>query len=188
MKNIKIILIPGNGNCSIHDNWYQSVGTNLKSHGFNVILREFPDRELARQEYWIPFLHDDLNANEHTILIGHSSGAVAAMRYAEKYPILGSVIVSAYHTDLGMETEKFSGYFSEIWNWDKIRANQKFISVIASQDDPWIPITEPRYIQSKLECEYHEFTNQGHFGRDCNKNQFPEITQIVLNNTQKINE
>jgi predicted alpha/beta hydrolase family esterase len=72
--------------------------------------------------------------------VGHSSGALAAIRVAEICPILGSVLVGAYHTDLGIEKEKLSGYFDRAWNWKKIKTNQNWIVLFASQDDPWIPI------------------------------------------------
>ncbi|WP_341792077.1 alpha/beta hydrolase [Rickettsia endosymbiont of Gonocerus acuteangulatus] len=103
------------------------------------------------------------------------------MRFAEQYPILGSVLVGAYHTDLDMEKEKLSGYFSRPWNWEKIRSNQKYISLFASEDDPWIPIDYARYLYKHLNCEYHEYKNQGHFGGDYTKKEFPELTLSILN-------
>ena len=42
----------------------------------------------------------------NTVLVGHSSGAVAAMRLLEKTPLLGAVLVSACHTDLGDAGER----------------------------------------------------------------------------------
>jgi len=35
---------------------------------------------LAREEIWIPFMEKELNCNENTVVVGHSSGAQAAMR------------------------------------------------------------------------------------------------------------
>ena len=45
-------------------------------------------------DIWLPDL-EELGADERTILIGHSSGAVAAMRYAESHRVLGSILVYA---------------------------------------------------------------------------------------------
>ena len=121
-------------------------------------------------------------------LVGHSSGAIAAMRFAEQYEILGSVLVGAYYTDLGMEKEKLSGYFTRPFDWEKIRTNQKWIALFASTDDPWISIDHPRYMHSKLLCEYHEYNNQGHFGGDYFKPDFPELLCTILNNTKNSRE
>ena len=178
----KVILIPGNGGGSPRDNWFPAVKKELEAAGLKVIAEEFPDNQLARAEYWIPFLLNDLKADENTILIGHSSGAIAAMRIAEKQRILGSVLVGAYHTDLNMETEKQSGYFNSVWDWKSIKDNQQWTILFASQNDPWISVEEPRYIHSQLDCEYHEYKNDGHFGGDYFKPTFPELSHAIIRN------
>lgn len=178
----KVVFVPGNGGSTTKDNWFSAVKAELEKHQLKVIAADFPDPELARQSIWLPFLRDELNVDENTILVGHSSGAIAAMRYAEQYKIKGSVLVGAYHTDLDMEQEKLSGYFDSPWDWEKIKENQEWCVLMASEDDPWIPITHPRHIHKKLNCEYHEFKNQGHFGGDYYKAEFPELTLSILNN------
>ena len=178
-KKIKVIFIPGNGGGKPTDNWFPYVKKELEQMGLEVIAREFPDDNLAREIYWIPFLKNDLKADENTILIGHSSGAIAAMRYAEKNRLLGSILVGGYYTDLGLETEKVSGYFTRPWDWQAIQNNQQWIALFASVDDPWIPIEEPRFIQQKLRMDYFEYTDQGHFGGDYFKQTFPEIVSLI---------
>jgi len=180
----KIIFIPGNGGGSPNDNWFPTVKKNLEAEGLQVIAEEFPDNDLARMSSWIPFLLDELNVDEESILVGHSSGAIAAMRLAERQPILGSVLIGAYHTHLDMEKEKLSGYFDTPWDWQKIKQNQQWITLFASQDDPWIPIAEPRFIHTQLNCEYHEYKDEGHFGGDYHKSKFPELTHHILRNLQ----
>ena len=174
----KIILIPGNGGGSPQDNWFPYLSKQFAEMGILVIAREFPDNDLAREKYWIPYLKE-LGADSNSILIGHSSGAIAAMRFAEKNNILGSVLVGAYHTDLGIEKEKLSGYFDRPWDFDAIKKNQQWISVFASKDDPWIPISEPRFLAEQLDAYYFEYDDQGHFGGDYHKPEFPEIIKFV---------
>lgn len=182
---VKVVFVPGNGGCTTHDNWFLNVKSGLEKEGLEVVAAQFPDPKLARETFWIPFLLDELKVDHNTILVGHSSGAIAAMRLAEKHKILGSVLVGAYHTDLGMETEILSGYFNRPWQWDKIKQNQQWTVLFASQDDPWIPIAEPRYLHQQLNCEYHEYKNQGHFGGDYFKQDFPELTLAILNNVSQ---
>lgn len=181
----KVIFIPGNGNCTTSDNWFPSVKVELEAKGVEVVAARFPDPELARESYWIPFLMDELGVDAETILIGHSSGAIAAMRLAEKQRILGSVLVGAYYTDLGMETERQSGYFDRPWDWANMKANQQWCILFASQDDPWIPVEEARYIHRQIDCEYHEFTDQGHFGGDYYKEHFPELTAAITDKLKR---
>lgn len=178
----RVVFAPGNGGCTTKHFWFPSVQQELERQGIEVVAAEFPDPELARASYWLPFLRDELNVDENTILVGHSSGAIAAMRYAEEIPILGSILVGCYYTHLNIESEKRSGYFDQPWDWKSIRKNQKWTVLFASQDDPWIPIEEPRFIHQQLDCEYHEFKNQGHFGGDYDKKTFPELTVALLAN------
>lgn len=176
----KVIFVPGNGGSTTQDNWFPSCKQAFETAGLEVIAATFPDPILASESFWLPFLLDDLKADEDTILIGHSSGAIAAMRLAEQHKILGSVLVGAYYTDLGLENERQAGYFNRPWHWKAINDNQQWIILFASQDDPWISIDEPRFLHQQLNCEYHEFKNQGHFGGDYHKPAFPELITAVL--------
>lgn len=174
----KIIFIHGNGGSTINDNWFPWVKKELEVLGAKVIAENFPDSIEAKSSVWLPFILS-LGADEHSILVGHSSGAVAAMRFAEQNRILGSVLVSGSYTDLEEESEKVSGYFNDPWDWEKIKNNQKWIVQFASTDDPYIPIEEARYIHEKLDTEYHELDNQGHFGWDKGKKEFPELVETI---------
>ena len=178
MDKIKVILIPGNGG-SPQDNWFPYLERELSKLGIRVINKQFPDPALARQEFWLPFIKE-LGADENTVLIGHSSGAIASLRFAEKNKVLGTILVGAYSTDLGDETEKKSGYFSYPWDWQSIKNNQKWIVQFASTDDPFIPIEEPRIIHQNLNTDYHEYTDQKHFGHGFSpKREFPELIELL---------
>ena len=174
-SNLKAILVPGNGGGTMQDGWLPYAKRELEARGLLVIAREFPDPVVARGEYWLPFLHDVLQAGEHTILIGTSSGAIAAMRYAEQYRVYGSVLVGVYYTDLGDANEKASGYFDKPWDWERIKANQNWIIQFASTDDPYISIAEAHFVRDRLNTDYHEFTNRGHFMIP----EFPELVEVV---------
>jgi predicted alpha/beta hydrolase family esterase len=150
-QKIKVIFIPGNGGGDINapDGWFPYLKREFEKMGLQVIAQNFPDPIYARKQYWLPFL-EKLGADENTILIGHSSGAVAAMRYAESHKLLGTILVAACHTDMGMPSEKISGYYDDPWNWEAIKANQQWIVQFHSTDDPLIPIEEARFVQKML--------------------------------------
>ena len=172
---VKAILIHGNGGSTAGDIWLPWLERELTGSGIEVINQTFPDNVKARARYWLPFI-ESLGADEHTILIGHSSGAVAAMRYAETHRLLGSVLVGVCHTDLGDDEEAASGYYSAPWQWQRIRDNQQWMAVFNSIDDPHIPIAEARYVAAQLRCSYHEFSDRGHF---VDSREFPEVVHQV---------
>lgn len=171
----RVILIHGNGGCTAADGWLPFVERDLTALGLEVVNRTFPDNVRARASVWLPFL-ETLGADARTVLIGHSSGAVAAMRYAETHPLLGSVLVGVCHTDLGDPGERASGYYRAPWDWDAIRRHQSWIGIFQSTDDPLIPVAEARFVAARLGASYFEHTDRGHF---ADRAPFPELVQFV---------
>ena len=175
MLQPNFILIHGNGGSNSNDVWLPYVEQELRLHGYQVTNRSFPDNVKARASYWLPFI-TELGAGANTVIIGHSSGAVAAMRYGQDHELLGSVLVGACYTDLGEASERVSGYYDAPWDWEAIKAHQQFILQYASPDDPFIPIAEARFIQKKLGSKYYEIAKRGHF----QDNDFPELIAALL--------
>ena len=68
----------------------------------------FPRSSLAEK-----YASDNGVDPSHVVLVGHSSGAQAALRYAEKYAVDGIVLVSATYSDLGDAHERASGYYPQ---------------------------------------------------------------------------
>jgi pimeloyl-ACP methyl ester carboxylesterase len=102
----KVIFIPGNGGGSTEYEWFPWVKTELEKLGCVVISPgTYPDPIVARMDVWLPYI-ESFGTDENTILIGWSSGALAAMRYAETHKILGTVLVAPCHTDLGLQRRK----------------------------------------------------------------------------------
>lgn len=177
----KVVIVHGNGGCTNQEVWIPWVKAELEKNNITVITPTMPDNVEAKASIWLPYLRDKLHCDENTIIIGHSSGAVAAMRYAEQYKLLGSVLVGACYTDLGYASERISGYYDVPWHWETIKKNQQWIIQFASSDDPFIPIQEPRYINKQLDTDYYEFTDQGHF---VNKT-IPFLVPIILKKLER---
>ena len=80
-----------------------------------------------------------------------------AMRLIEKYKVGGIILVSAAHTDLDDEGERASGYFDEEWDWEAMKPNATFIHQFHSRDDHLIPVSEARFVASKLKGDNHVY-------------------------------
>lgn len=172
----RIVYLHGNQATHWSFAWASSVQGELEALGFQTFFETFPDSIIARQQYWLPFLEDHVKAGSNDILLGWSSGAVAAMRYAEAHQILGSVLVSPSCTDMGDELERASGYFDRPWQWQAIRENQRAIHLITAADDPFIPQQEFETIANALKPEHLHLHNGGHF---IGRTTFPEVVGAV---------
>jgi predicted alpha/beta hydrolase family esterase len=173
----KVMIIPGNGGKQINGSWFPQVKEDLIKLGLEVIATDMPDPVLARKKYWLPYIEETVD--DDSILIGYSSGAAAALRHLENHTCSLLILIGLHHTHLDIESEKKSAYFDTPWEWDKIKENTKKIVIFASTDDPFIPIEQARMVKAALNAEYHEFTDQGHFGALKPKHSFPEIASIV---------
>ena len=167
-SSLRCVIIPGNG-CTgkvAHANWYGWLETTLKAeNSFDEVLlpETMPDPVAARESIWVPYIRDELKADERTIVVGHSSGAEAAMRLAEETKVFALCLVSACHTDLGDAGEAASGYYARPWDWAAIRSNTRRIVQFHGNGDPFIPLAEARHVAENLGSEYHELRARSHF-------------------------
>jgi len=182
MTNERVVIVPGNGGGDVeHANWYGWLRNKLIERDVDCVLKNMPDPVLAREEIWIPFMEKELNCNENTVVVGHSSGAQAAMRYAEKHRVVGLVLVSACVTDLGDPNEKASGYYNRPWEWQQIKQNTQWIVQFGSTDDPFIPFSEQKQVAEGTAAEFHQFSDKGHFMSMA----FPELMNTLINKLQQ---
>ena len=175
MSKTLFVLIPGNGGCgsnTLAANWYGWLNTEMKSRSWAEInVSNFPDPFVAKESEWLPHVKEIIGDREkETVLIGHSSGALAAMRLMEQMSLRGVILVSAAHTDLGDENERASGYFDRDWDWGAQVTNTGVIHQFHSEDDHLIPVHEARYVAAQLKAvdnkgsvEYEELKGHGHF-------------------------
>ena len=79
---MKVVIVPGNGGGDINVScWYPWVKKKLDEASVECVMRNMPDPFVARESIWLPFMEKDLVCDSTTVIVGHSSGAEAAMRY-----------------------------------------------------------------------------------------------------------
>jgi predicted alpha/beta hydrolase family esterase len=120
----RFVFVHGNGGEGWDYAWAPWLKQKLEGMGYETHFADMPDPELARRDIWLPYLENEIGVGANDVIIGWSSGATAAMRYAETHKILGSILVSPSYTDLGDDKEKQSGYFDYPWDWKAIKSNQ----------------------------------------------------------------
>lgn len=177
LQSVRVVIVPGNGAGNVHtSNWYGWLYKKLQQRpGVTAILQNMPDPLYAREKVWIPFMKQELGCGPDTIVVGHSSGAAAAMRLAEADKLAGIVLVSAYSSDLGDELEAGSGYFNRPWDWQAIKHNAGFIVQFGSEDDPFLPWPAQQLVADELGAELHRFQDRGHFQNTVQ----PELLRVL---------
>lgn len=178
---MKVIIAPGNGCTQIRrSNWYGWLHDTLSKNGIASICENFPDPYAAKREIWLPHI-ESLGADEDTVLVGHSSGAQAALRFAETHKLKAVVLVSATYTDLGDAGERASGYYPQgednPYQFSAMRENCPVWHQFHSDDDPFIPVAEAERIRDGLGLSdtYYLLSGRSHFFEP-----FPELPELLL--------
>ncbi len=173
----KFLFIHGNQSVSWRFAFAPWLKNELEKLGFETFFETLPDPIFARAEYWLPFLKNHIKGND--VIIGWSSGAVAAMRFAESNKLKGSILIAPSYTDLGDTLEKKSGYFDNPWDWKNIKENQNKIVLIYGDNDPYIPQDQFEFIASKLNPVVIKVPDGKHFQEYT---QFPLLLNYIKNN------
>mgnify|MGYP002476760699 CR=1 FL=1 len=185
-SEVRVVIVPGNGCSPVeYSNWYSWARDRfaLMLSPDRVLLEDMPDAMDAHESVWVPHLRDKMQCGPNTIVVGHSSGAVAAMRLLEETPLLGVVLVAACHTDLGCEHEREAGYYDRPWQWDKIKENAGWIVQFHSRDDFLIPVEEADHVAKMLGSDYRVFQDRVHFF-----DPFEELMEVVEERLQALEE
>jgi predicted alpha/beta hydrolase family esterase len=173
----RIIFIHGNQTNQWSFAWTPWLKEQLEKKGYPTFFETFPDSIIARAKYWLPFLKEHVKAGEDDVLVGWSSGAVAAMRYAETHKIRGSVLIGPCASDLNDALERQSGYFDKPWDWESIKANQRHIAIVYSDNDPFIPQEQFALIRNELDPDVIMLPGAKHF---MEQDTFPEVLEYIV--------
>ncbi|KAI8831153.1 retinoblastoma-binding protein 9, partial [Chytriomyces cf. hyalinus JEL632] len=189
MGKTRVLIVPGNG-CGGDISGFNFYGWSeaaLKDTGlFDVVMPGpygMPDPNGAKRSIWIPHIQNKMGCNSEAVIVGHSSGAVAALRYAEEFPVKGIVIVAAYDNALGDEGEAASGYFDGGWDWEGIQRNCGFIVQFGGAVDSLVPIEEQRRVAQSLgpKNQYFEIVDEDHFFEPP----FQQLVDVLVKNCSK---
>lgn len=181
-----VIICPGNGCATIkRSNWYGDLYQKLLDRGIPCICENFPDPYQARRDIWIPHMRQMAQQQtndscDNVILVGHSSGAQATLRYTEEFACRAAVLVSATYSDLGDAAERASGYYPQgdrnLYNFDAMKRNCPIWFQFHSDDDPFIPLYEAEQIRDGLGLTdtYFMLPGRSHFFEP-----FDELLEVV---------
>ncbi len=167
--------------------WYPSVKTELEKFWFKVDILAMPTPNEPNMETWVSTLKEAVGEpSEALYLVGHSIGVATILRYLESLEeekkIGGAVFVAGYTDDLGYK--ELSSFFSEPFNFEKIKKTAKHFIAIHSDDDPFVPLTHSVTFRNELNAEIIIKKNAKHFdGPHDGKNSclsLPEVTKAIV--------
>ncbi|MDQ3099230.1 MAG: alpha/beta hydrolase [bacterium] len=184
MKNI--LILHGTGSNS-QGNWFPWLADVMEQQGWKVWAPNLPGAEKPNMKTYTDHLlgNTEWKFNEQSVIVGHSSGAVAGLGLLNKLEEgkkIGTYIgVGAFHTDLNWESLK--ELFVEPLNYERIKGHAAKFIFIHSDNDPHVPVIEAEYLARALNGELIIKKGQGHFNltRSPEYKEFPFLLETILN-------
>lgn len=166
-------------------NWFNWLKAQLEQDGYSVWLPQLPNSTTPQAKVYNEFLlsNPDFSFDDETIIIGHSSGAVEIFSLLQHLPddahIRAAYLVSAFKDDLGWES--LAGLFEEPFDFEKIKTKADKFVFLHSDNDPYVPLEQARYLSGQADGELIIKTGQGHFNTELSKSykEFPLLLHII---------
>ena len=167
------------------DNWFPWLKKELESDGWDVWVPDLPKANKPNSKRYNTFLFSkkELHLNDETVMIGHSSGAVAILGFLQQLPddvvIKRIILAGAFKNDLGWDSLK--EMFVEPLDFQKIKKHVKEITLLHADNDPYIPIEQAEFLTEQLDGELIILSGQKHFSEsmDPKYNKFPFIAELL---------
>ena len=177
----KVIIIHGfQGNPS--GGWKGWLKTQLEQKGIEVIAPQFPDPDHPKKAAWVKQLAKVAGKpSKDTIIIGHSLGCPAILRYLETLKddemIGGAVLVAGPITTKRKELKSF---FTKPFDYKKIKKHCKSFIAINSDDDYHIPLEHGKTYKKELGAKLIIKKKHKHFGSADGFTELPIALESIL--------
>ena len=186
MKNA--LILHGTGG-SPYIYWFQWLKKELEKLGYEVWVPQLPKSDkpnIARYNKFL--LSKDFDFNKETIIIGHSSGAVAILGLLEDLPkgikINSVYLIAAFIDSLGWES--LNELFAKPFNYNLIKTRAKKFIYFHSDNNPYIPLKQAKYLVLKTSGKLVLLPGEKHFSTDAGGSKYKKFPELLAKIKQNI--
>jgi len=133
----RVVLLHGKDKTP-QDVWYPWLLAELSKAGVECLVPALPHTEPPKIEEWLAAI-DATKPDEHTTLVGHSRGGMAALRWLEKPGRKVSKVILIATNSATITDASAGDFYSGPYDFNAIRANCNDIIVMHSKNDKWVP-------------------------------------------------
>lgn len=167
-------------------NWFPWLAATLRHRGASVIIPQLPTPEGQSLERWHAAFAAQVpeTAHEHSCCIGHSLGATFLLRYLERAhaPIGCAVFVAPLIAEIGnSEYDQLNRTFiDQPYEWERIKRNAGRVVCLAGDNDPYVPLHQPRKLAAHLAAPLQIVPGGGHLNSESGYNAFELLLGVLL--------
>ncbi len=164
----------------------------LTLKGYEVFRVAMPTPETPIIETWVERLQESINLDSETILVGHSVGCQAIMRYletlSEESRIDGVVLLAPWmkldQTTIEEEGEEVveiaRPWMETAINFNKVKLIAGKIIAIFSDNDDFVELSQKDFFEEKLNAQTIVEHEKGHFSPAENISELPSALESIL--------
>lgn len=162
-----------------NSNWYPWLKAELKEQGYQVNLPDLPTiyTNSPKCDQMLDFLTRQNFITPDTIIIGHSMGAVLALKIAEMQPIKQLILVSGW--DFNDLTPEHQSFWANPIIHNAIKTHVKKVVVIHSNNDPYINQFQAKNMANRLNGKFILIKGAGHFTQKDGITKIPETLEFI---------
>ncbi|RJQ35225.1 NUDIX domain-containing protein [Candidatus Parcubacteria bacterium] len=168
-KKYKYVILHGFQSSPDRPRWLW-LKSELEKSGHEVVMPSLPNPDDPSEQEWVETAINATTYDENTVLVGHSLGAVTALKVVErlKKPIFRLVTVGGF---ANREFKDKKRPFEETWKWEfdgeKIRSKTKAITVLHDPKDHAISDAQAKKLADLLGVAVTTGTStKSHFAGD----------------------
>lgn len=166
LSNMKNVLILHGTDAQPEHNWFPSLKQLLEEREYETWVPQLPNAHRPNSDIYNQFiLESNWKFNEDSLIIGHSSGAVATLALLEALPenvcIETAVLVGVFRGSLGRDS--LADLRTEPFDLDKVRRTAKEIIILHSDNDPFCPLEDAEYYAQELGAKLIVIPGAQHF-------------------------
>lgn len=161
---MRIVCIPGY-KATPESNFFPWLKDELRRRGHDVIIAILPNPETPDRDEWTKALLDQVGPiDSDTIVLGHSLGGAAALRFleaAEARSTPHALVLVA--TPWMIQSEQFRGFFMTELDYEVLMWKAAKTVVMHAKDDPMIPFDHAEKYAKVLHARLIAAETGGHF-------------------------
>ena len=168
------------------EGWFPWLKSELEKKGFKVEVPAMPNSSHPEIKSWVDHLSRVIGTpDKETVLIGHSIGSQAILRYLETLPqnikIRKAIFVAGFFNlkNLSFEDKTIaSPWLRTPIDLDKIKNKGDFVAIF-SNNDPDVPLKDKEIFKERLGAKIILEDKKGHFSGSDNIKELPSVLNAI---------
>jgi len=180
--NMKRAVIVHGWEGSPEGNWFPWLKRELEGMGNEVAVPVMPNHAHPNEEEWLKKVREAMpQPDEETLLVGHRLGCITALQYVasleDRYRVGKVILVTGFIRAL--HNPATDGFFDEPIAAEDIKWQVGEIVAISSDNDPYVPFSEAKYLEVTLGAKLMVISGAGHINAESGFTEFPQILPFI---------